>query len=187
MNETRPAISTRFEVPGKVTKLLVYCIDPRIIAYELGKYGVFLEHYRVIRTKPKPQYCDPVLVTVRYDTIEDVLSFIQTSQLRAIRLFKTARYKYKVPVGFLFGTARNLLGLLNNKHGSVTIKISSHDRKIRDQFYNIALEINEEFSYGHRFDFDEYDIDFVLKEYNGMVHKELITYFYGPGYPNIRL
>lgn len=176
------------EIPEKVTKLLVYCRDPRISGWQLGEFGIFQETHKVLETTKNPKEDAPALVGIKYEDVNDVLDFIQESQLKAARLFKTAIYKEKAPLGFFYTTAKNLLALFAEVKGQrVTFKISSPKKELRDKFYEVAKKINEEFSYNHSFDYDKYDIELILREFSEKKHKILVTYFYGKDYPNVRI
>lgn len=175
------------KLPIEKTKLIIYCSDPRVTAWKLGNFGIFQETHRVLKGNPNQILDDsPSLVTVLYNELKDILGFVKDSELKSIRVFKTGSYKSnKIPIGFLYTAAKNLLALFaETKKKKICFRISSEDRELRQKFYEIAMEINDEFNYGHTFDYDEYDIDFVLKIFKDDNKKLLVTYFYGNKYPN---
>jgi len=177
------------ELPENVTKMLIYCSDPRITAWQLGDFGIYQETFRTIPSKKNLKEDSPVLVQVKYEDLQDVMDFIAQSQLRAIRLFKTAIYSDKLPAGFLYTAAKNLLALFAETKGEKKVfRINSSKKELRNKFYEVATKINDEFKYNHGFDFDQYDIEFVLKEFSlgDGKRKLLVTYFYGKDYPNLR-
>lgn len=176
-------------IPQNVTKVLIYCRDPRISAWKLGEFRLYQETHKLLGTAKDLNLLSPAIVQVRYEKVEDVLEFIKKGDLKAIRLFKTARYrKDKPPLGFFYTAGKNLLGLFSDtKKQRVCFKISSPINDLRDTMYKVAVEINEEFSFGHTFDYDKYDINFVLRDFKDGTHKMLVTYFYGKEYPNIKL
>lgn len=88
-----------------------------------------------------------------------------------------------VPKKFLYSTSRNLLGLLQGK----TIRIEGEDRKVRDLFYKTMVEVNDEFNYKCKFDYDEYHVAFAIKILKLKKNKNIVlTYFYGRKYPNVK-
>ena len=171
------------EIPENVTKLLIHCGDSRVTAWQLGQHGIYQADHRPINTTPDLKENAPSLVKVRYDSDSDIKEFLRATNLRACRVFKTAQYKAEnlPPTGFFYHAAKNLLGLYKyTEDGKTCFRISSDSRTIRDKFYEIALKINEEYGYEHTFDYDEYDVDFILNVFNDGDRKLLVTYLIDP-------
>jgi len=169
-----------FRIPKTVNKLLVFCSNPKFLAWQLGKYGIYLDKFRLIKTSDHLQPLQPGIAEVKSENDEEVINFIQNAPIKAFRIFKTARYKDNVPIGFYYQAMKNLLGLLRGE----SIYIKSRDPEIRQKFYEVAEEINKEHNFNCTLDYDEFDYVFESREYNDNGRKILVTWVYGPGFPN---
>lgn len=165
----------------KATAMLIYSNDPNEIYFECGKAGLYVHKMRMMVEYPSK--INPYYVIVKTDNEKNLTKFIEKTDLQAIRLFKTCvhskKYK-KPPTKFVYSTSRNLVGLLNGK----TIRVRSTDKDLQDLFYKVLTEINKEFSYGCKFDFDKFDVTFVIKEIKTKNKRVIATFFYGKKYPN---
>jgi len=173
----------------KVAKFLIYSNNQNEIYYELGRYGLYVHKIKML-TEVSDKH-NPYAVMAITDNDKNIERFIQGTDLKAIRLFKTVMFsgKYnKPPTKFVYTACRNLVGLLHGK----TIRVESNDKDIQDIFYKVCVEINDEFNFGCKFDFDVYDVAFVIKSIKISKKKKktrifLTTYFYGNKYPNVKL
>ena len=186
MSRKHPKLDVK--LPEKGTSLLAYCLHPNILAWKLGKYNILMDRFYTLRTCRNIGRQDaPAYVKVSYSNLSDIVDFIHNSGIKTIRLFKTTKYRNNAPHGFYYHAAKNLMGSFGDK--KTIWKISSNNTKIRDEFYRIAKEINEEFNWKNGFDYDNYDLEFVLKEYTVLNkhtnrNKILITYFHGKDFHN---
>jgi len=167
-----------------MAKFLIYSNDVNEIYYELGKRELFVNKIKMLTELSDKK--NPFAVMVITDKEKNLTKFIQDTDLRAIRLFKTCIYKKKFkkpPTKFVYTTCRNLVGLLHGK----TVRVESNDKDLQDMFYKVMVEINDEFNFGCKFDFDKYDVAFVIKTIKMKKRVFLTTYFYGYKYPNVKL
>ena len=167
------------ELPEKITKFLVYCLDPRVTAWKVGQFGIYQESHRPINTIANLKEDAPSIIKVRYTFDDDVTGFLHITDLRIYRIFKTVQYRDNEtpPLGFYYHTAKNLLGLYAGTKGeNACFRISSDSKIVRDKFYEIAMKINTENSYNHTFDYDKYDVDFTLKVFKDGNRRILVTY-----------
>ena len=59
------------EIPDKITKFLIHCVDPRVTAWQLGQHGIYQEDHYPINTTPALKENAPSLVKVRYKADRD--------------------------------------------------------------------------------------------------------------------
>jgi len=168
----------------KVAKFIIYSNNPNEVYYELGKKELYVHKIKMLTEASDKK--NPYAVMVVTDKEKNIEKFIQQTDLRAMRLFKTCIFsgKYnKPPTKFVYTACRNLLGLLHGK----TINVKCNDKDLQDMFYKVMVEINDEFNYGCKFDYDDYDVTFVIKPIK-MKKKRVFftTYFYGKKYPNVK-
>jgi len=185
-----PRKEIRRALPNK-SKLLIYnCNDISYLTFKLGRHNLYLQSIRNINTYEGDSI--PRIYTIRYNSEEDLLSFIHSFPYKVIRLFKTCEFKKGrgsknreelPPLKFLYIVARNCLGLLRNK----CIRIKARDQVIKDAFYNIFTEVNSEWNHNCTFDYDVYDVTFEARLFYDIVSERfvLVTFIYSQEYPNI--
>jgi hypothetical protein len=153
-------LSYRF---NDLTKLLVFCKDVNYLAYQLGKYDIYLDRIKTIQTHVADSIMIPRVATVFFDRLKDVQVYLKYSPIRSHRIFKHAKYPTKKPRSrnLFYNSAKNLLSLAKGK----TIRIKSQDRNFQKTFYEICLEMNQELGTNCIFDYDGYNILVDIKKY----------------------
>jgi hypothetical protein len=154
------------KIPDNYAKLLISGIsDPYYLAYHLGKFNIYLQHFRLLETGSKAT--SPVFAVVRYEDEEDINGFITEFGLEAKvrRVFKSGKYftedNVNMQRNFLWRTAENLLGLLHGK----TLSIKCKDPAIRKRFFDVLEEANKKNQFGCKFDYDHYDVEVEIRPY----------------------
>ncbi len=208
-------MKTQWEIEHEwdVAKLLITNIDFKLLLYTLPQYGLYVQSlipvpicYKdqiqefPIRYVDEDQFEDvklrfedsklPYIVTVRSENISRVVEFIQECpEFRAYRIFKHGMnfrgIAKKNVIGIVCEVTKNMLHLYPGK----TFYISSKDKKLRQIFYEKAVEINEEDNLGCSFDYDEYDYTLEIRAYkrfkDGKFHRwAVVTILYGEDLPN---
>jgi len=146
---------------NRIAKLLVFCTDDKRILYELSKSGLFVEKIIPIITH-KDKKLIPKMVVIKYEKNSHVSEFLRNSSFKSYRIFKSACFtKNFRDRAFLLNVAMNLLSLCKGK----TLRIRSKDKEKQQKFYEICQTLNKEHNLGVKFDFDNYDIQVILKIY----------------------
>jgi len=167
------------KLPENISKLLVYCSDTNYLSYRLGQYRIYLENHKLIHSNEEQLIpTQPSVAKVRFHFDEQILDFIRDKDPKSVRIFKSVKYHNQIPLGFIYNSGKNFLGLLQSKH-QIRI-IGDH----KDQFYKIFNEINDEWKFGHTFDYDEWDVTFVIKTFKDYNNKITVVYFYSKVFPN---
>lgn len=177
----------------KVAKFLLYAKNKNEIYYELGKRNIYVCNAKFLKPTKSPKTEHGIyMVKAVTDEPERISEFISKTDLKVIRIFKTAliRNKSKLPKGFLYSTSKNFCGMFggnkeNNTEGK-TIRIYSKSTGLRDAFYKYMNEVTKEYNFNCRFDYDNYDLTFAVKKIKTNDDKTyLFTYFYNKEYPNV--
>ncbi len=184
-------MKTQWEIEHEwdVAKVLITNMDFKLLLYTMPQYGLYIQSLIPIpicyedRTQEfqiryvdeeqfedtKLQFEDaklPYIVTVRTEDTSRVAEFVQKCpEFRAYRIFKHGMnfrdIAKKNVIGLVCETTKNMLHLYPGK----TFYITSKDKKLRDIFYEKAVEINEEDNLGCSFDYDEYDYTLEIRAY----------------------
>ena len=195
-------MKTQWEIEHEwdVAKILVTNMDFKLLLYILPQYGLYIQSLAPIpvtyedRTQEfQIRFEDaklPYIVTVRTEDTSRVADFIQEhKEFRAYRIFKHGMYyddlEKSSVIGLICDVTKNMLHLFPGK----TFHIDSKDRKLRDLFYEKAVEINKEDDLGCSFDYDEYDYTLNIRKYKRFKDGEfyrwaVITILYGEDLPN---
>jgi len=176
----------RFEIPKQHGKLLVLCEDQSYLAYKLGKYNIYIEHFRMLQTQKNMCAGSPSIVRIRFKKKQDIVDFIENeaSTIKAWRVFKAVGWA-KIPKtrGFQYRCAGNFLGLFPGK----TLRIKSSNVFLRNAFYAICEELNKKLPKEKRvsFDYDKYDAELILKDYITRDKKYWIVIIAGKGFEEL--
>jgi len=169
-----------------VSKLLVTNNAHRdLLAFELGQHGIYLHKFEPIQvnTKKSAMYI-PHILELRSRNEVFVSGFISDHpEFQCYKIFKHGDGFVKLAdcIGLAANTIKNVLNMFPKK----TYYIDCGDEKIRDQFYGLAVRINQEDNIGCQFDFEHYDYRLLIKKYETMDSKfSLITILTGPGMLN---
>ncbi len=209
-------MKTQWEIEHEwdVAKLLITNIDFKLLLYTLPQYGLYIQSLVPIpicyedgvqefpiRYEDEDQFEDtklrfedaklPYVVTVRTEDLSRVADFIQECPgFRAYRIFKHGMnfrdIAKKNVIGIICETTKNMLHLYPGK----TFCIASKNKKLRQIFYEKAVQINEEYNLGCSFDYDEYDYTLEIRAYkrfkDGEFHRwAVVTILYGEDLPNV--
>ncbi len=176
----------RFEIPKNHAKLLVLCEDMRYLAYKLGKYNIYLEHFKMLQTQKNACAGSPSIVKIRFEKSQDIADFIknEASTIKAWRVFKSAGWiKTPKTFGFPHRCASNLLTLFPGK----VLRIKGSNTKIRNEFYNICVEFNNKLPKEKQvsFDYDKYDAEIIIKDYTTQDGKHWLIVATGKGFEEL--
>lgn len=190
------------ETEWDVAKLLITNMNYKLLLFHLPQYGLYVEKispipvvysetphglgYHLQTGDPKQSH----IVTVRSKYISRVAEFIQECpEFQAHRIFKhgmnfPSLAKENV-IGLVCETVKNMLHLYPHK----TFYITSKVKKLRQLFYEKAVQINEEDNLGCFFDYDEYDYTLEIRAYKRFKDDEfhrwaVVTILYGEDLPN---
>jgi len=197
-------MKTKWEIEYEwdVAKLLITNIDYKLLLFRLPQYGLYVEKISPIPVVyPKTSHClgfhlqvgDPGqshIVSIKSEDASRIADFIrECPEFRAHRIFKHGMNfrglaKENV-IGLVCETVKNMLHLYPGK----TFCIASKDKKLRQLFYEKAVQINEEDDLGCSFDYDEYDYTLEIRTCkrfkDGVFHRwAVITILYGDDLPN---
>lgn len=160
--------SKGLDLPKQITKFLVFNDNPKYLRYVFGKFGMYVESIKSLASKSASgQFHRPAIVIARFDTEEQIRLLLQEAdkRLQPRRIFKSVwkRPKSRDKIdAFIYSCAKNLLNLAKGK----TLRIyCKDDLKLQQRFYNIFVTVNDQDKLGCKFDYDEYDILFWIKEY----------------------
>lgn len=137
--------------------------------YVFGGFGIYIESVTPIFPKkpPRGQFQRPALLMAKFASEEQIRLLMEKAdkRLQVRRVFKSVwkRPKSRDKIdGFIRNCAKNLLNLTKGK----TLRIHcKDDAELQKRFYDIFLEENEKEKTNCKFDYDEYDILFWVKEY----------------------
>jgi len=154
------------KIPKEHAKILVLCEDSRYLAYKLGKYNIYLEHFELLGTQKNRSAGSPTIVKIRFVNSKDIVDFIKKEEdtIRAWRIFKSAGWTKKpMTIGFLYRSADNFIGLFPGK----TLRVKGSNLELRKQFYDICVKVNTKLSKDLqvKFDYDEYDAEVDIRDY----------------------
>ncbi len=197
-------MKTQWEIEHKwdVAKLLVTSMNYKLLLFYLPQYGLYVEKispipvvypktphglgYHLQTGNPK----QPHIVSVRSEDMSRVADFIQEHpEFRAHRIFKHGMsfrgLEKEDVIGIICEATKNMLHLYSGK----TFYITSKSKRLRDMFYEKAVQINEEDKLGCSFDYDEYDYTLEIRAYKRFKDKEfhrwaIVTILYGKDLPN---
>ncbi len=195
-------MKTQWEIEHEwdVAKLLITNMDFKLLLYTLPQYGLYVQALTPIpicytdRTQEfHIRFGDtnlPYLVSVRSEDTSRVADFIREHpKFRAFRIFKHGMnfrgLEKRNMIGIACETTKNMLHL----HSGKTFYITSENKKLRQIFYEKAVQINEEDKLGCSFDYDEYDYALDIRTYkrfkDGEFHRwAVIMVLYGKDLPN---
>ncbi len=195
-------MKTQYEIEHEwdAAKLLVTKMDAKMLLYTLPRYGLYIQSLIPIpicyedRTQEFAiRFADaklPYIVTVRTEDTSRIAEFIREHpEFRAYRIFKHgvnfSALEKKNMIGIVCETTKNMLHLYPGK----TFYIASNNKKLREIFYEKAVQINEEDELGCSFDYDEYDYTLEIRTYKRLKDDEfrawaVVTILYGEDLPN---
>jgi len=170
-----------------IAKLLINQCFPKLLAFYLGRYDIYLQDLdpvmKVGRNQSDKSF-RPHFAIVRTLNEDNIVKFIQENpEFQAHKIFKHGIYfdKLEDVYGLIANSVKNALSLRPNK----TFYIKSLNQDLRDTAYKMATQFNEEEGFGCSFDYDEYDYVLELKKYirdNGKW--AVIIIMYGEDMPN---
>jgi hypothetical protein len=167
----------------KIAKFLILATNKNEIMFELGKNNIYVEALKFLRASKMPSTEHGLyFVKTTSDDADNFYKFIETTDLKSIRLFKSVTIKNKaLPRGFLYSTAKNMCGLLQGK----TIKVASKSKGIKTVFYDAMVNVNEKYKFKCKFDYSKFDIKASIKLIRiDNKHMMFVTYINGKGYHN---
>ncbi len=184
-------MKTQWEIEHEwdVAKLLVTKMNYKLLLFHLPQYGLYVQRISpIFVTHSKTPRglgfhflagCvrqQPHIVSVRSKYISRVVEFIQECpEFQASRIFKHGMYFHSLAkehvIGIVCEATKNMLHLYPRK----TFYITSKDKKLRQIFYEKAVEINEEDDLGCSFDYDEYDYTLEIRAYKRFKEERLIA------------
>ena len=210
-------MKTQWEIENEwdVAKLLITSMNYKLLLFHLPQYGLYVEKISPIPVVyPRIPHGlgfhlqtgdprQPHVVSVRSEDISRVAEFIkECPEFRAYRIFKHGlnfrALEKKNVIGIICESTKNMLHLYPGK----TFYITSKNKKLRQLFYEKAVQINEEDDLGCSFDYDEYDYTLEIRAYkrfkevrlvsdDGVVFTEnvfhrwaIVTILYGKDLPN---
>jgi len=197
-------MKTQWEIEHEwdVAKLLITNMNYKLLLFHLPQYGLYVEKITPISVVyPKPPHGmgvhlrtgdpkQPHIVSVRSKHISHVVDFIQECpEFQASRIFKHGMnfrdIAKKNVIGIVCETTKNMLHLYRGK----TFYITSKSKKLRQIFYEKAVQINEEDNLGCSFDYDEYDYTLEIRACkrfkDGEFHRwAVVTILYGEDLSN---
>jgi hypothetical protein len=154
------------EIPKETTKLLVNISNEKWLRYFFGQHGIYIESVKPLITQGT-QINKPTIITIRFDSNEDLKYALKVinDDIYTRRIFKSEiiplKMKDKVDK-FIYNCAKNLLHLAEGS----SIKIRCKDnRGLQKRFYDIFVKVNEEENTNCTFDYDNYTVEFLIKEY----------------------
>lgn len=183
-------MKTQWEIEQEwdVAKLLVTKMNYKLLLFHLPQYGLYVEKISPIPVvHPKTPHGlgfhlqtgdpkHPHIVSVRSEELSRIAEFIQECpEFQAYRIFKHGMnfrdIAKKNVIGLVCETTKNMLHLYPGK----TFYVTSKNKKLRDIFYEKAVEINEEDNLGCSFDYDEYDYTLEIRAYKRFKEEQQVA------------
>lgn len=167
-------------IPKKVTKILLFGImDKNYLMYLLGKHGIYAETIREIKVDMKLEKSlnNPFIAKVHFEKDSDITKFFKKEGIEGSRIFKSAKFKNKPskPKALFGATAMNLLGLIKGH----TVRVKSKNKEYQKWFYECCVADNQKHNFGVKFDFDKYDIEVNIKEYEAKDYTFIVILVHG--------
>lgn len=163
-------------IPENITKFLVQDSDQSYIAYKFARFGIYVDNVRSILTTGR-MFQDPAIVIVRYRKYEQLINLINNvdKKLQPKRIFKTLRTKYPDMIdGFIKNCAKNFCGICKG----LTIRVvCKEDSELQNKFYSTFKKINTKEKFKCKFDYDSYDVEFVIRKYQKGAVTYIVTWF----------
>jgi hypothetical protein len=163
-------VSRKILLPKKLAKIYTTSSHTNYLAWQFGMHEIYLERVKPLYDQPMSSdtFSNPSISVVRCKNtrrLQMCLALID-KRLNAERVFKTAYYsgkKKEINKAFIYKVAKNFLHLTTGK----TIRIFSKSSTLRDSFFKIFVEVNEEEKTKCKFDFDEYDVLLTIRVFKG--------------------
>lgn len=151
------------------TKLLTMADDLSIVAYCLGRHGIYVRHIQPISENEFGGAVHrPAIVTVQYNNMRQLREAIEDERetIYPKRIFKSAPIgrTEKVPKAFIYTCAYRLCTLPDAKGKTVRV-ICKHSPELQRAFYKALVDVNGNLKEPLKFDFDEYDLKFWINLY----------------------
>jgi hypothetical protein len=171
--------SNIMKIPENTTKFLVMSSDRNYLSYLFGQYGIYVGKIQPIMSGSK--LGAPTIATIRYNDGMDIgiaSMDLNEADFYCQRVFKSEMTKIERKDRidkFLGYCAKNLVYLVPN----MTIKISSNNIDLRSRFYRMAFDANITEGTRCHFDYDDFDIEFTIKEYVSGDKYWIVTFIEG--------
>jgi len=165
------------------------------LAFRLGQFDIYLQAYepiiRVSTDKNAPGFWNtPYIAVVRTPCRLNINAFVkEMKEFKAYKIFKWGPYlRDDMYIAFVHNCVKNAMGIRQGSTFYIDApnnKGESHNLRFKKIFYEQAVFMNKDCSFGCKFDYDEYDYKFEIRTYrkpNGQL--AIVTIMSGDDMPN---